>query len=455
MRPSSSASERDAAGLFGGVQAAGGIQRAIDDEAWIAALVEVEGALAAAAGRVGLISNDQATEIQTMCAYRRVTADEIAAIGAEAAATGTPVVPLLKLLRASLSSSAAAALHLGATSQDIVDTAGMLVAGNALSWIIDDLGAAAGATAELAERHRHTLVTGRTLLQHAAPTTFGLVAAGWLTGLERARRGLVTVWQSGRAVQLGGAVGNLSGYGDLGPALLSAFAAELRLAEPDLPWHTERTRIADLAGALGSAAGAVAKVARDIVLCAQTEVGELAEGGGEGGSSAMPHKHNPIRAIGAIASAAQAPGLVATLLSVMPQEHQRGAGNWYAEWRPLRALFESTGSAVFQLRRSLEGLRVDSARMRANLDLTHGALLAERVAAALRPALGAERAHEVVRAALAAGDLPDDPRITAHLSPGELAALLDPATYLGSAGALIDRALAAHRRRAATAAGDE
>ncbi|WP_255441572.1 lyase family protein, partial [Actinoplanes sp. ATCC 53533] len=232
---------------------------------------------------------------------------------------------------------------------------------------------------------------------------------------------------------------------DVGLRLLAAFSAEVGLAEPDLPWHTERTRIADLAGALGAAAGAVAKVARDLTLFAQTEVGEMAEGGDGGGSSTLPHKHNPIAAISAAAAAAQAPGLVATLLTAMAHEHQRAAGNWHAEWQPLRALLTSTGSAAHQLRRALAHLRVDTGRMRANLDLTHGALLAERVAGALRPALGAE-AHAVVRAAVARGDLRTDPAITAHLSPSRLAGLLAPETYVGSANALIDRALRAARR---------
>jgi 3-carboxy-cis,cis-muconate cycloisomerase len=352
----------------------------------------------------------------------------------------------VKRLRAAVPGPAAHAVHLGATSQDIVDTAAMLVTRRALGPLLNDLGAAADLAARLAEQYRRAPVTGRTLLQHALPTTFGLVAAGWLTGLDRARRRLVEIRDHGLAAQLGGAVGTLATYGDSGVALLGAYAAELGLAEPDLPWHTERTRIAEIAGGLGSAAGAIAKVARDIVLSAQTEVAELAEGGDEGGSSAMPHKHNPIRAIGAAAAAAQAPGLVATLLSVMPQEHQRAAGNWYAEWRPLVALLESTGSAAYQLRRSLAGLRVDPDRMRANLDLTHGALLAERVAGALRPALGAEKATALVREVVAGGDLAADPRITAHLSPNEVAGLLDPAGYLGSADALIERALAAARR---------
>ncbi len=249
---------------------------------------------------------------------------------------------------------------------------------------------------------------------------------------------------------MGGAAGTLAAYRpaggpDIGIRLLAAFSAETGLAEPDLPWHTERTRIADLAGALGAAAGAVAKVARDLTLFAQTEVGEVAEGGAGGGSSTLPHKHNPIAAISAAAAAAQAPGLVATLLAAMAQEHQRAAGGWHAEWQPLRALLTSTGSAAHQLRRSLAELRVDAGRMRANLDLTRGALLAERVAGALRPALGTE-AHAAVRAAVARGDLSTDPAITAHLDPALLAALLAPETYVGSADALIDRALRAARR---------
>jgi 3-carboxy-cis,cis-muconate cycloisomerase len=484
MKPSSSSSD----GLFTGVLGAGAVRAAVADDAWLRALLDAEAALALAAARVGLIPAADATAIAEACAG---LAPDVAAIGREAAASGTPVVPVVRLLRAGLPDAAARAVHLGATSQDIVDTAAMLVAQRALSPLVADLAAAAESAAGLADRHRATPVAGRTLLQQALPTTFGLVAAGWLTGLDRARRRLADVRAHGLAVQLGGAVGTLAAYRDAaasaggpvdtnpdgglasatgptaagggaagggaaasgrrgttdpGIAMVAAFAAELGLAEPDLPWHTERTRIADLAGALGAAAGAIAKVARDITLYAQTEVGEVAEGGGAGGSSTMPHKHNPIRAVSAAAAAAQAPGLVAALLAAMPQEYQRAAGAWHAEWLPLRALLETTGSAAVQLRQSLAGLRVDAGRMRANLDLTRGALLAERVAGALRPAVGAEKAHELVREAAAAGDLAGDPRITEHLAPGAAAALLDPGTYLGSADALIDRALAAARR---------
>jgi 3-carboxy-cis,cis-muconate cycloisomerase len=466
MRQSSSPSD----GLFDGVLAAGPVHAATTDAAWVRALLDAEAALARAAARTGLATTADAAAVLTACAGLEV---DPGALGAEAAATGTPVVPLVERIRAAVPGPAAALVHRGATSQDIMDTATMLVARRAVSALLADLGAAVDMTAELADRHRGTLMAGRTLLQQALPTTFGLVAAGWLTGLDAARRRLTEVRDHRLAAQLGGAAGTLAAYApeaaagpeaaaagpetaagpeasagpeaDLGVLMLAAFSAELGLAEPDLPWHTERTRIADLAGALGSAAGAIAKVARDLILLAQTEVGEVAEGGDGGGSSTLPHKHNPVRAISAAAAAAQAPGLVATLLAAMPHEHQRAAGNWHAEWQPLRSLLRSAGSAAFQLRAALDGLRVDTGRMRANLDLTHGALLAERVAGALRPALGSE-AHAVVAGAVARGDLAGDPAITAHLGPDRLAGLLDPAGYTGSAGALIDRALRAARR---------
>ncbi|WP_213454132.1 3-carboxy-cis,cis-muconate cycloisomerase [Rhizomonospora bruguierae] len=435
MKPSSSPSD---GGLFDGVLAAGPVRVEVSDAAWLRALLDAEAALARAQARVGLVEAADADAVVAACA--RLTVDP-GDVGAQATGAGNPVVPLVARLRAALPPATAQAVHRGATSQDIMDSAAMLVAHRARVPLLADLSAAADRAAALAATHRHTPVAGRTLLQQALPTTFGLVAAGWLTGLDAARRRLAAVPLAG---QLGGGAGTLAAFGDAGLDLLAAYCAELGLVEPVVPWHTERGRVADLAGALGATAGALAKVARDVVLYAQTEVGEVAEAGPGGGSSTLPHKRNPIRAVSAAACAAQAPGLVATLLAAMPQEHQRAAGGWHAEWRPLRALIESTGSAAHWLRASLDALEVDAARMRANLDLTGGDLLAERVSAALRPVLGAGAAHEVVRSA--SGNLAGDPRITAHLSPGELVRLLDPATYLGSAGELIDRALRAAGR---------
>jgi 3-carboxy-cis,cis-muconate cycloisomerase len=209
-------------------------------------------------------------------------------------------------------------------------------------------------------------MAGRTLLQQAAPTTFGAVAAGWGAGLDRAAAWLARVRDGTLAVQLGGAAGTLAALHPDGLAVLAAFAEQTGLAEPDAVWHTERTRVAELACALGAACGALGKAATDVVLLAQTELGEVREAAG-GGSSSMPHKQNPIAAVTARAAAAQAPGLVATLLAAMPAELQRGAGPWHAEWQPLAALLRVTGGAAARLRVCLAGLVVDAAAMARNL----------------------------------------------------------------------------------------
>jgi 3-carboxy-cis,cis-muconate cycloisomerase len=285
--------------------------------------------------------------------------------------------------------------------------------------------------------------------------TLGLKAAGWLVGLDDAADRVRTVRDERLAVQFGGAAGTLASLGHRGVHVLSAMARELGLAEPVLPWHTIRSRPAELAGALGTAAGIVAKAARDVTLMAQTEVAEVSERA-SGGSSTMPHKRNPVAAISAAACAAQAPGLVATLLAAMAHEHERAAGAWHAEWRPFTELLRSTGSAVAWLRTCLEELEVDADAMRANLDLTHGLLLAERVSTELAAELGRLPAHEAVERAAAASSsvdggfaaaLGEQPEIRGRIPPERLAELLDPSGYLGSADVLIDRALGAHDAR--------
>jgi 3-carboxy-cis,cis-muconate cycloisomerase len=311
-----------------------------------------------------------------------------------------------------------------------------------LEAVLGDLRGAADSAARLAAQHRDTVMAGRTLMQHAVPVTFGLKAAGWLVALDEsgARLGGLRL-----AAQLGGAAGTLSALGDAGTDVAARFARELGLAEPVMPWHTNRTRIAELAGALGQACGVVAKVAGDVVLLAQTDVGEVREGGeGRGGSSTMPHKRNPVAAISARAGARQAPGLVATLLAAMEQEHERAAGAWHGEWPALRALLRFTGSAAAWLRDCLENLEVDPMRMRENLDRTGGAPLAEGVSRALAASVGREDADELVREAIADGRLEEVAR--EHLDADEAARVLDPAQYLGATSELIDRALRAHER---------
>jgi len=340
---------------------------ATGDRAWLSALCETEAALARACARAGLVAQPAALEIAAAC--EQVAAGDPADLGRRAVAGGNPVIPLVAELREQVAKRAgddvAAAVHLGATSQDVLDTASMLITRRALDVLLDDVAACAAACASLARVHRDTPMAGRTLLQLAAPTTFGALAATWGLALDRAHARLERL-RGTLPAQLGGAVGTLSALHPKGLDVLAAFADELGLAEPVAPWHTDRTTITELAGALGTSASAIAKVAVDVVLLAQNEVGEVQEAH-PGGSSAMAHKQNPIGAITARAVAAQAPGLVATLLAAAAPELQRGAGPWHAEWPALTGLLRVTGGAASRLRASLTGLRVDAAAMSANL----------------------------------------------------------------------------------------
>jgi 3-carboxy-cis,cis-muconate cycloisomerase len=426
MRPSSSRSE-----LFGAIEARGGAAEATSDRAWLQAMLDFEAALARAQAGAGLIPERDADAIAAAARADRYDAAEI---GAAAAGIGNPAGPLVKALKAHVGGTAASHVHQGATSQDVLDTAAMLVAKRALEPIVEDLSAAADACANHARRHRDTPMAGRTLLQQAVPVTFGLKAAGWMSALDDAAARLRALRP---AVQLGGAAGTLAALGDAGLDVRARLAEELELEEPILSWHTQRTRVGELAGALGGAAGAVGKIARDITLLAQTEVAEVRETG-SGGSTAMPHKQNPVAAIAALGCSSQAPGLAASLLAAMIQEHERAAGAWHSEWKPFSDLLLTTGSAAAWLRASLDGLEVDAVRMRANLDATGGRLLAENVARVVP--------RELVETAAASGEPFADAleRVTT-LSRAEIDRLLDPAEYLGSAGELVDRALAAHR----------
>jgi 3-carboxy-cis,cis-muconate cycloisomerase len=361
MRPSSSGSDP---GLFDGVLARGAVRDEVGDGAFVAAMLEVESALARAAAEAGLVPAEAAEAIATACRAVRV---DLLRLAEQAPASGNPVVPLVAALREALPAEAAGYVHKGATSQDILDSAAMLVARRALVPLLADLHGAADAAAGLARAHRDTPMAGRTLLQQAVPTTFGLKAAGWTIALDEVATRLDSVRRDRLAAQLGGAAGTLGALAPAGPVVLGRMAHLLGLAEPILPWHTDRTRPAELATALGTAAGVIGKVARDITLLAQNEVGEVAEGA-PGGSSAMAHKRNPVAAVSAYACAAQAPGLVATLLAAMPHEHERAAGAWHAEWRPLPQLLVSVGSAAAWLRDCLGHLVVDPAAMRGNLD---------------------------------------------------------------------------------------
>jgi 3-carboxy-cis,cis-muconate cycloisomerase len=429
----------------------------VGDLAWLRAMLDFEAALAAALADVGLASPAAAEEIAAVCASEDFDLD---ALGEGTASDGTPVPALLKQLRGRLSDEAAAVLHRGATSQDVVDTAAMLVAKRALVPLLADLDAAGDAAAALADRHRADIAAGRTLLQQALPIAFGLRAAGWLGGLDDAAARLAAVRDERLAVQLGGAVGTLASLGGDGLAGAAALARRLELPAPPVPWQANRSRPVELAVALGEAAGAAGKVGTDVVLLAQTEVGEVAEGGGGGGSSTLPQKRNPIAAVTAVAVARRTPGLVATMLAAMPGEEERAAGSWQAEPETLSELLRLTGSGVAAVRALLEGLEVFPDRMRQNLDATGGLVMAEALTTALTGELGRDRAGELVGAASRraledgrplAATAAEVPEIAAALSHDEILAALDPAGYLGQTDELIERAISAHRARVGAA----
>jgi 3-carboxy-cis,cis-muconate cycloisomerase len=364
MRPSSSPSE--SGGLFDPMSRRGPVPDLVGDAAYLQAMLATEASLARAAARVGLVPADIAVLITDACDAKRF---DIPELGRAAAASGNPVVPLVEQLRRAVGDRAAPYVHHGATSQDIIDTATMLVAREALAALLVIIDSAGDAAARLASEHRRTVMAGRTLLQQALPTTFGAKAAGWLSGLDDAVHLLASVRDRRLSVQLGGGAGTLAALHPHGRRVVEFLAEELGLGVPDMPWHTNRSRIAVLGGALGVTAAALAKPARDVTLLAQTEIGEVREGvPGRGGSSAMPHKRNPIAAITTLANTAQAPGLVATILTAAAgHEHERAAGAWHAEWHPLRELFTAVGSAAAWLADCLTYLEVDPDRMRANI----------------------------------------------------------------------------------------
>ncbi|MCE0764470.1 3-carboxy-cis,cis-muconate cycloisomerase [Pseudonocardia kujensis] len=371
-------------GLLAPLSGTDAVAAHLDDTAWVRALLDVEVALSRAAARYALVRSDDAEEVAAAADRLAADPDVPGELAAAAVEGGNPVIPLARLLRRE-AGGASGAVHPGATSQDVMDTALVLLVRRAAPTLLADLRAAAAAAARLAAAHRDTPAIARTLGQQALPTTFGLVAAGWAAGLDTAARELAARVDA-LPVQFGGAAGTLAASHPHGPAVADAVADLLGLAPQGVPWHTERTRIGTLAGALGVAAGACAKPATDVVLLSQTEVGEVSEAA-PGDSSSMPHKRNPIAAITARASARRAPGLVATLLAAMDHEHQRAAGAWHAEWGTLTDLLAVTGGAAARLRTCLEGLQVHPDALRRNLALTtdgepdtgHAAELVDRI----------------------------------------------------------------------------
>lgn len=427
--------------LFDPVFGADPLAEDVSDRAWVGALLDVEAALTRAAATVGMVTADDAATVTGVAArLAEPGALDIADLGRRSASGGNPVIPLVRILRSACADDGvpAAAVHVGATSQDVMDSALMLLSRRAGRTVLAELRTAADAAAALAGRHRDTPMVARTLGQQALPTTFGALAVSWFTGLDDAADALEQAL-SALPVQFGGAAGTLAASAPRGLDLADALADELGLTRQVVPWHTTRTPVAALATALGVAAGAVSKPAADITLMASTELGEVAENA-PGGSSAMPHKQNPVAAVTARAAARRVPGLVSTVLSSMDHEFARAAGAWHAEWETVTDLLRLTGGAAHRLASSIGGLRVDADAMARNLAITGGLILAERVTGALSEYT--DSARDIVTAAASSGvPLDQAPDITAHLPADTLRDLLDPSHYLGHAVDLVDRAL--------------
>lgn len=436
-------------GLLAPIWAGTRVQETTGDAAFLQAMLDAEAALARAQAALGQAPSSAAEGIT---AAARADRFDLADLAGRARAGGNPVIPLVADLTAAVPAEAAPFVHRGATSQDILDTAIVLVATRAVATVLDDLRRTADALAHLAVDHRVTPMAGRTLTQHAVPTTFGLKAAGWRSlVLDSADRlaGLRL------PAQLGGAAGTLAAFEALADApgsgieLVEAFASELGLDLPPLPWHVLRTPIADLAGALVFTVGALGKMAADVSVLSRTEIGEVAEGDA-GGSSAMPHKANPVRATLISAGARQAPALGAVLFGALAAEDERPAGAWHAEWQTLRELLRLTGGAADAAAGLAEGLRVFPDRMRDNVNRTGGLVVSERLAAELSGVLGRGPAKQLLtdaadRAASTGSSLEevlaDAPELKGLIDRDRLRRLTDPAGYLGVAAALTDRAL--------------
>ena len=438
--------------LFGSAALCG----AFSDAARLQGMLDFEAALARAEAGCGVIPAAAARAIASKCKAELIDVDALARATSDSANPAIPLVKQLTDLVARDNPEAAGFVHWGATSQDANDTGLVLQLRQAFGVMEQDLGALCGSLAELALKHRATLMAGRTLMQHALPTTFGVKVAGWLDAMDRHRERFKETASRALALQFGGAVGTLAALRDKGLHVAEALAAELRLELPTMPWHTQRDRMAEVAAVLGLCAGSLGKMARDISLHMQTEIGEVFEpaGEGRGGSSTMPHKRNPVGCAVVLAAVTRVPGLVGTMLSAMVQEDERGLGNWQAEWETLPEIFRLTGGALHQMAKIVPHLEVDAARMKRNLEATHGLIFAEAVTMALANHMEKSKARKLLDAASRkARDsgkhlrevLAQERTVTEVLSPADLDRLFAPENYLGVAEQWVDRVVNSSR----------
>jgi len=423
------------------------------DESVLGAMIEFEVALARAQARLGMMPESAA---QAIAAATKARNFDTASMAKQALEGGALTIPLVKMLRQKVrenSPAAASFVHFGATSQDVADTALILLLKRAQPILEGDIERLEKTLIRLTTEHAHTVMLGRTLLQAAPPVTFGLKAGGWLGAVRRGRKRLRSSFEEALVVQFGGASGTLAALGDQGLEVAKALAGELGLRLPEAPWHSQRDRLAALVSACAILTGSLGKMARDIGLLMQTEVAEVREPGGEGrgSSSTMPHKHNPVGCIVTLAAANRVPGLVASFLSGMVQEHERAAGGWQAEWPTVADVVESTGLATASMAEVAAGLSVDPARMRSNIEATQGVVFAEKAMMLLAAKLGREPAQKILeqaaRGSIASGRrfsevLAEIPEVARHLDRETLRKLDVPEDYLGATQSFIRGLLA-------------
>jgi 3-carboxy-cis,cis-muconate cycloisomerase len=425
------------------------------DQGRVQAMLDFEAALARAEARVGLIPPSAVVPI---CAACQAGLYDFVALGEAIAVAGNSAIPLVKALGKQIAAQNAEAeryVHLGATSQDVMDSGLVLQLRRALELIESDLAQLGQILATQAQRYAVTPLAGRTWLQHATPVTLGMKIAGWLGAVTRSRQRLAELKPRLLVLQFGGASGTLAALGEQALPIAQALAEELQLSLPDQPWHTQRDRVVEFGAVLGLIAGSLGKLGRDISLLMQTEAAEVFEPSapGKGGSSTMPHKRNPVGAAVLIGAATRVPGLLSTLFSAMPQEHERSLGLWHAEWETLPEICCLVSGSLQQALLIAQGLEVDAERMARNLDLTQGLVLAEAVSIVLAQRVGRDTAHHLLEQCCKRAVteqrhlravLGDEPQVTAELTADELDHLLDPAHYLGQAKTWVERAVAEH-----------
>ena len=440
--------------LFDPLFTSDAMRQVFSDRHRLQCMLDFEAALSRALVESGIAPKSVIAAIESQC---RAELFDMESLARATAFSGNVAIPMVKSLTefvAKTNPQAASFIHWGATSQDAIDTGLVLQMREALDFVDRDLASLSTSLARLAKAHKSTVIAGRTWLQQGPPVTFGLKVAGWLDAVERHSGRVSHARKQVLVLQFGGAVGTLAAVGDRGLELAAALSRELKLDLPDVPWHSHRDRLAEVAVSLGLLVGSLGKIARDISLMSQTEIDEVVEpsGPGRGGSSTMPHKRNPVGSAVILAAALRVPALVSTVLTAMVQEHERGLGGWHVEWETLPEIFRLAAGSLARTNEIVAGFEIHPGKMSQNVNVTRGLVLAEAVAFALRERLGKEKSHKIVeeaarRAVKDGRDFADVllsfPDVSSHISRAELSRLLDPANYLGSAEEMTEKVLSA------------